>query len=269
MIEPWQFSSPPARARDPHVVMFVFGVGPLRGDVELHTETYGAPSQASLAACKLQTVSRAQDPAWFDAWRRGSLRSIADQDLGQDLRALDAADHVHVVACEPRGVADLSYLQGVWAIVRYLIAGGATTVLDAMAMTFTPAARVAAADAPLDLEREIRVVFETDSTHSDRAHALHTRGMRKFGAPDLVALCQDDDVPLVGTAIRELASQVACGSDLAVPRHAVEIAPGVRWVAIEDEHRLGELLGLNNEARVLVDETGHHLLGVSRARSSN
>jgi hypothetical protein len=124
---------------------------------------------------------------------------------------------------------------------------------------------VPAVDAPLDVSREVRVVFETDSTRSDRAHALHTRGMRKFGAPDLIALCTDGDVELVGTAIRELADQVARGTDLATPRHALEIAPGVRWVAVEDEHRLGVMLQLNNEARVIVDATGHDLMGVASA----
>lgn len=243
--------------------MFVFGVGALRGDIELATARYGAPSPQAVAACKVQTVARAQDPAWFDGWRSGSLRAIAMQDLGADLAALDAADHVHVVACEPRDVSDLAYLQGAWAVVRYLVDAGATLVLDAMAMTYTPAARIAAPGGPLDVAREIRVVYETDSTRSDRAHALHTRGMRKFGAPELIALVSDADVPLVATAIGELADQMARGTDLATPRHALEIVPGVRWVAVEDEHRLGELLQLNNEARVLVDAAGHDLVGVA------
>ncbi|HEU4611229.1 MAG TPA: hypothetical protein VFS15_04095, partial [Kofleriaceae bacterium] len=120
-VAPWQFSVSPTRPRQPHVVMFVFGRGPLRGDVTLSKATYGAPSDAALEACKVQTIARSQDPAWFDAWRGGSLRAIASQDLGAELATLDAADHVHVVACEPRGPADLSYLQGVWAIVRYLV----------------------------------------------------------------------------------------------------------------------------------------------------
>jgi hypothetical protein len=109
----------------------------------------------------------------------------------------------------------------------------------------------------------VRVVYETSTGRPDRAHALHTRGLRKFGAPDLVALCTDADVPLVGQAISELAEEVARGTDLATPRHAVEVAPGVRWIVVEDEHRLGELLQLNNEARVLVDDRGHDLMGVA------
>jgi hypothetical protein len=261
-IAPWKLASVPAKPRKPSVMLFVFGNGPLRDDVEMSLSRFGAPSAAAVESCAVQTVTRATDPRWFDAWRSGSLRTIAEQDLGNAIAALDASDHVHVIACEPAVVADLTYLLGVWALVRYSIARGGTIVLDAHAMTYRPADKVQPAGEGLDVRREVRVIFETDSTRSDRAHALHTRGMRKFGAPDLVALCSDSDVPLVGEAITELADQVARGTDLASPRHALEIAAGVRWVAVADEHGLAELLQLNNDARILVDEMGHDLVGV-------
>lgn len=259
---PWQFSTAPQAPRRPQVMFLVFGTGPLRDDVAMSAADLGAPSPEAVAACPVQTVPRALDPAWFDAWRTGSLRAIADQDLGAGVRALDAADHVHVIAAAPAVATDLAYLQTAWAVARHLVARGGTVVLDAHAMTYVPADKLQRAGEALDVRREVRVVFETDATLSDRAHALHTRGMRKFGAPDLIALCRDDDVALVGQAIAELADQVARGTDLQLPKHALEIAPGVRWVALEDEHRLAELLQLNNEARVLVDEAGHDLVGV-------
>ncbi|MFT3692097.1 MAG: hypothetical protein QM831_03080 [Kofleriaceae bacterium] len=170
------------------------------------------------------------------------------------MKLLDACDTVHVITAEPRGVTDLQYLDAAWALVR---AVSPRIVLDAIAMRYLvePPERV-------EIAREFRVVFETDALGSQRAHALHTRGMQKFGAPDLVALCTDADAPLVGQAISELAEQVARGTDLALPRHALEVAPGVRWMAVPDEYRLGELLQLNNETRVLVDEHGQHLTSV-------
>lgn len=203
-------------------------------------------------------IPRTRDPAWFDGFRTGAIRAIAQQDLDRDLAALDAATHVDVIAHEPRGVTDLAYLTAAWDEVRAL---GNRIIFDAVAMKFHRAAPVA-----LDVATEIRVVYETDTTASQRAHALHTRGMRKFGAPDLVALCTDDDVELVGTAIRELAEHVARGTELATPRHAVEVAPGVRWFVVEDEHRIGDLLQLDNEVRVLVDGTGHDLVGINPSR---
>lgn len=243
-------------------MLLVFGTGPLIRDVEMSLARFGAPSAESLAASSVQAVTRTMDPGWFDAWRSGALRTIATQDLGGSLAALDAADHVHVIASAPAEVADLTYLQGAWAHARFLLARGGAVALDAHAMRYLAAASVPPAGEPFATAREVRVIYETDSTRADRAHALHTRGLKKFGAPDLVALCTDADVGLVGQAIAELADQVARGTDLAVPTHAVEVAPGVRWVAVEDEHGIGDLLQLNNPARVLVDDTGHDLMGV-------
>jgi hypothetical protein len=261
-ISPWQFSTAPSRARRPQVVLFAFGSGALADDVELSLARFGAPSAQSLETCSVRTIARGADRAWFDAWRKGSLRSIAEKDLSGDLALLDAADHVHVIASEPGPVADLVYLQAAWALARYVVARGASIVLDAHAMSFKTSTTLQPAGEPLDVRREVNVIYETDSTRPDHAHALHTRGLRKFGAPDLVALCTDADVALVAHSVTELADTVARGTDLAIPKHAVEISPGLRWVAIEDEHRLGELLQLNNEARVLVDENGHDLVGV-------
>lgn len=227
------------RPRDPRVVMLVFGTG---------------------ATPMGQAIPRDRDARWFDGFRTGAIRNIAQQDLDHDLAALDAAEYVHVIAREPRGVTDLGYLAAAWDEVRAL---AGTVIFDAIAMKFYRAAPPA-----LDIANEIRVVYETDASDAKRPHALHTRGMRKFGAPDLVALCTDDDVELVGTAIRELADRVARGTELAKPRHALELAQGVRWFVVEDEHRLADILQLDNEVRVLVDGAGHDLVGVATASAS-
>lgn len=262
MTDTWTFHTPPARPRSPHVVLVAFARGPLEGAAELSLERFGAPSQAAVEQCSVRTIDRSRDPSWFDAWREGSLREIAKTDLGDDLALLDASDHAHVIICAPEAPADLAYLQAAWALARYLTTRGASLVLDAHAMSYLPAAKLAPAGAPLDVRREVRVVYETHPARESAAHALHTRGMRKFGGPDLVALCTDADARFVAHAMTELADVVARGTDLATPKHALHIAPGVTWVAVEDQHRLGELLQLNNEARVLVDETGHDLVGV-------
>lgn len=262
VIAPWQYSALPPEPRCPKVFLFAFSEGPLREVGAVDQATLGAPSAESVEQCDVRTIARATDPTWFDAWRRGSMRSIAEKELGAQLALLDAADHVTLIQVAPTAPKDLTYLQGAWAIARHLAARGATIFLDAHAISFKPADKLQAAGEPFDIRREITVVYETSSERPGNAHALHTRGMLKFGSPDLVALCTDADVPLVAHAVTELADLVARGTDLATPKHAVEVAPGVRWVAVEDQHRLGELLQLNNEARVLVDETGHDLMGV-------
>jgi hypothetical protein len=257
----WTFSMPPA-ARAPHVMLIVFGVGPLADDVPLSLSTFGLPSADHVALLDVRTIGRAADPAWFDGWRGGALRTIASGDLGDGLAALDAADHAHVIAAEPEAPADLGSLQAAWGMARALAARGADVVLDVHAMTFRVGNRLPPAGAGLGVARELRVVFESDSTRQDGAHALHTRGMRKFGAPDLVALCSPPDAQLVASVIEQLADVVARGGELALPRHGVDLDERTSWYAVADEHGLADLLGLDNDARVLVDDHGHHLAGV-------
>ncbi len=259
---PWTFATSPASTRRPSVVLAAFSHGRLGDDAALAREPLGIPETAPLAAADVRTIARAADPRWFDAWRGGSLRAIAERDLGAQLADLDAADHVHVIALELVSPAELSYLQVAWGLARQLVARGATTVLDVHAMMYRAAAAMPPADGDLDVSREVRVIYETDSSRADRAHAMHTRGLRKFGAPDLVALCGDADARLVGPALVELAGAVARGTDLVLPRHAIAVAPGITWYAVADEHQLGALLQLNNAARVIVDSEGHDLLGV-------
>lgn len=256
-VTPWAFAQPPASTRHATVTLVVFGA--LAREEPLSAAKFGVPDGVTP---DVRRFVRADDPGWFDGWRSGSMSAIAKSDLGADTAVLAAADVLHVITADASGPTDLRYLQGAWAFARYLVACGATTVLDAHAVRFV-AGHALPPPGPLDVAHEIRVVYETDSARPDHAHALHTRGMRKFGAPDLVALCADDDVRLVSSAIGELADAVARGQDLGTPRHRVDVMPGVVWVVVPDEHRLGDLLQLNNAARVVVDSEGHDLVGVA------
>jgi hypothetical protein len=264
----WRFATEPAQARRPHVMLVAFGQDGLAENVPLSLSKFGLPSADHAALLDVRTIPRSADPAWFDGWRQGSLRTIAADDLGAAIAGLDAANQAHVVQAAPDVAADLGYLQAAWGAARHLVARGAAVVLDVHAMTFYTGDALPAPTDALDVGRELRIVFETDSTRPDGAHALHTRGLRKFGAPDLVALCSPGDARLVGDVIAQLADAVARGGDLALPRHGVDLDAGTTWYAIDDEDGLGDLLGLNNAARVLVDDRGRHLVGVlARLRS--
>jgi hypothetical protein len=243
----WAFATAPTTPRHPHVLLIAFSTGPLAGGP--------APSGA-----EVRTIHARQDLGWFAGWRSGSLRAIAERDLGGALAALDAADHLHLVAVAPEAPADLTYLQAAWAVIDSLVARGATTVLDVHAMTYRPASALAAAGSAFDVRREVRIVFETSAERPDGAHALHTRGMRKFGAPDLVALCSDGDVEAVGAVMTELMTASAGGADL---RTGPLDLGATSWHLISDLHGLGGLLQLGNEARVLVDSHGVHLMGIA------
>ncbi len=257
----WQFTTLPTQPRRANVVLAVFGRGPLH-EIEPDPTAFGAPTIELARTYDVRSIARALDPAWFDNWRGGSLRTIAERDLAPaELAALDGADHVHMIIGEFADPTDLGYLQAAWALARYLVARGGEVVLDAHAMRY--AATLPAPDLALDVGREIQIIFETDSARSDRAHALHTRGMLKFGMPDLVALCSDADADLVVQVVAQLAASIARGADVAMPRHGVDILDGMTWYLVDDEHGIAGLLQLNNTARVLVDDTGKNLVGVA------
>ncbi|MEO8704886.1 MAG: hypothetical protein ABI867_32840 [Kofleriaceae bacterium] len=264
-IAPWAFANPPSRPRNPEVILAAFGSGALAEDIPLSLSRFGIASAEAAQAVDIREIEAARDPEWFAAWRAGSLRAIAEQDLDGELAALDAADRLHMITAAPAEPTDLAYLQTAWGIARYLVARGAAIVLDVHAMTYHHAAAIPAADAPLDVTRELRIIFETTATRPDGAHALHTRGMRKFGVPDLVALCTDDDMDLVGAVIKQVACNAALGAMELDHGTAVDLDESATWVIANDEHGVGGLLGLNNDARVLVDDDGAHLVG-ERAR---
>ncbi len=266
VIDPWTFSTPPQAPRQPEVVLVCFVRGALRDDVPLSLGRFGLPSAAEAEALEVRAVPRAVDPAWFEGWRTGALRAIAEADLGGadgDLGLLDQADTLFMISASPAAPADLGYLQAAWGLARWLVARGAQIVLDAHAMTFYRPDGLGAPGAALDVRRELRLVYETTAERPDGAHALHTRGLRKFGAPDLVALCSDDDTDLVSEVLTQLSEAAARGADFDLPHHAVELDATTAWHLAPDEHGLGDLLQLGNPARVLVDGDGGHLVGVT------
>ena len=255
----WTWDSPTTRR--PEVVLAVFSAGPLTAG-PLSLQRHGVPGAAALTSIQVREVSRSTDPAWFDGWRSGSLRRIAASQL-PDLGPLDQADTVHLVIAGPTAPADLSYLQAAWGVVRWIAERGGTVVLDAHAQRFALADTLPPPDSRLEVSREIQLIFETDSRRDDLAHALHTRGLRKFGAPDLVALCHAEDADIVGTVLAELAGRVASGLDLSLPRHRLDVAPGERWWVVGDEDGLTDVLALNNPARVVLGGDGRHLVGTA------
>jgi DNA-binding transcriptional MerR regulator len=179
-----------AAARDARGVLD----GPLADDVPMSLARFGVPRAELIADLDVRAIPRGR--------RSGVVRRLAHR-----LAALDRRDRsrradrrstppitLHLVIAQPTAPPDLGYLQAAWAVARWMVARGATVVLDVHAHTLLRGDRGAGGrPRPSIRDREVRVVFETDSARTERAHALHTRGLRKFGAPELVALCGQDD----------------------------------------------------------------------------
>lgn len=193
------------------VAFFAFSRGPLPEDVPFSMSRFGAPSREAAAELDVSTIERAADPAWFDEWRSGDLRKLAERDLG-DLGELDAADQVHVVRITVSEPRDLVHLQTAWAAAKWLAERGASVVLDAHASRWWTKEEIGdlAADRGLSMGDEVVIVAESDESPGF-GYAIHTRGMRKFGRRDVVMAATEPNDPAIGTIVRQLALTQALG----------------------------------------------------------
>ena len=261
LVPTWKREHPAAVGRDAHVLFVCFATGQLRDNVKLQVNRFGISCVESFHAVETREHLRESNREWFDNWRSGPVRNIATQDLRGDLAALDAADRCFTFEVTVADPPDLAHLQSIWALTRWFSARGATTVLDAHAMRWLGPHEVADPSEPFDAKREISLIFETDPTEPNGGHVLHTRGLRKFGRPDIVAVCSPDDVELIAEVIWQLASGMALGFMPALPQHGVDISETVSWYLVADSgDAFAKRLGLNNDARVLVDENGDPLI---------
>lgn len=96
-----------------------------------------------------------------------------------------SATHLFRVAADVPDPADLGYLQAAWAMVRWNLDAGAYAVFDAKALRWHSREDVARlyGPRPFSLRSEIQL--------EEHGRALNTRGMIKFGRPDLVCLMTD------------------------------------------------------------------------------
>ena len=205
---------------------------------------FGLPSPDAGRFCEVRQLPRSLDPGWFDGFRQGALRGIAEVALG-DLKALDAATEATVIITSRPDAPELSHLQAAWAIAKWTVARGATVVLDAEANRYWSGAEVAdwPPNRPLALSSEVNVIVEAEE-NSSMASAIHTRGLAKFGRPDLVTL----DVPAsrwdaVAGLLRGLALRLVHGAVLR-PGDSTPIEGGAAHFAAYGPDRLH----LNNEA---------------------
>lgn len=249
-IAPWTRADTRPTGRLADVALVVFHRGPLADDVPLSLERHGAPSAEAVGRIDVTPIA---DPSWLAGWRSGGIRTVAEQDLGAQLSDLDAADRCHFVRATIIDPPELSYLQAAWAVARWLVARGATLVLDAFALRFHTAASLGAEDvrAPLSVAREISVVFETEPTAAKLGHVVHTRGLGKLARPDLIALVDPAEVGAASEVLRAVAQALADGF---MPTVAGARPPLSDTVAVSvtlhpvPPGSLAEALHLNNDA---------------------
>lgn len=187
----------------------------LNGQLDL--KLHGAvPANAPVAALELRIHRYADSPDWIDGWRTDALRTIAARELG-DLDRLDAASCCFSITVEVDDPADLTHLQLAWAVATLLAGKGCCAILDVYAGNWLsgPAVAALSPDRPFTIQEEVSLTAETEVSPGF-GHAIHTRGMAKFGRPDLIAGVPADRIEETAQILNHLARMLAEG-DVLVP----------------------------------------------------
>jgi hypothetical protein len=252
-IAPWQRPAFRPTGRDAAITLIAFadknvlGVG---ADLQIRD---AVPAAAPIAALDLRRHQYADSPAWVDGWRTGALRNIAAQQL-DDLARLDAASCCYSIAVTVKDPTDLTHLQLAWAVASMIAAAGAFATLDVYAAHWLPGSTVASLSPhrPFTVQKEVSLIAETEPTPGF-GHPVHTRGMIKFGRPDLVAGVLTDRIEETGRVLNHLARMLAEGHIL-TPGQQLRI-DGQRMLtaAAYIPDVTAPELNLNNDALLLVD----------------
>lgn len=256
----WTRRHPPQPGREAEVVLYVFSCGdPEKGP--LSAARFGLPA-GGLHGVEVRRHARADGPAWFDRFRTGPLRASAQAHL-PDLTVLDAADTCHTIRVQGSDPPDLGYLQAAWAVARWFLASEGTVLLDGMAIRYHAA--LGPPPPHLRVRDHVSLLLETRPTVGDDGYAMHTRGLRSFGRPDLVTVTRPTDADAVAPVVLNLAAALADGW---LPTGPTEIEVGGGEVVVlhaDPGLAFVTALNLNNDALVLTDARGGALTGFASA----
>lgn len=209
------------------------------------------PREAPVDALDFRVHRYADSPEWIDGWRTGALRNIAAQQL-EDLGRLDVASCCYSITVTAEDPADLTHLQLAWAVASMVVKAGAFATLDAYAANWLPGQAVASLSPhrPFTIQQEVSLIGESEPT-AGFGHAVHTRGMIKFGRPDLVTGVPADRIEQTGRILNHLAWMLAEGRVL-VPGQQISV-DGARTLTVTPyaPDATTPELNLNNEAVLL------------------
>jgi hypothetical protein len=142
-------------------------------------------------ALQISTHRRADDPAWFEGWFAPPLGGEIDM-LFADPEAIRSADQLSVVRGTFGDPADLNYLRNTIGVVSAIAEAGAEAgagaILDVNALAWWRPGdwRRQFVDGPSQFRIGDHVgVVVTDDPRHHPGLRTHTRGMKKFGRPEL------------------------------------------------------------------------------------
>jgi hypothetical protein len=140
------------------------------------------------AELQVSSHKRSDDPAWFEGWFSPPLGAEIDVHFLEPDR-VRGADHLTIVRGTFPDPADLNYLRNTVGVVSAIAdAGPAEAIFDVYGLTWWRPAewRQQFVDGNNNFRISDHVgVIVTDDPHHHPGLWTHTRGMRKFGRPEL------------------------------------------------------------------------------------
>lgn len=250
-----------ATSQPTKILFACFGRAPL-SEVALDRARFGLPDAELARRVDLREYPRERARDWFEAWWQGPFGALARQDLGEDLSLLVTSDVCYTVGLEVADRGDLSPMQTVWALSRWMCARGASVVLDVHAFRFRTRQDVESLDfSQADVTRDVKIVLESEPVTAD-LHLMHTRGLCKFARPELLCRIRPEDAALSGRVVNQVARTLMEGATAEQIRLRVADGIELRTGPCTDLALLGSL---GVEAAVeLVRSDGADLAGIVR-----
>jgi hypothetical protein len=184
---PWSRPAWSAGGGEAEVVYVAFSELPLPQALRLDRARHGLPADQLPPQVRLLAFDQQQHADWIRGFFDGALGTLGAKALGWSEPPIARAQHAFLIRGTFADPSDLSYLQACRALLRALAWGGAFCAVDAHSHVWVSGEdlRAEAVDAPFDALDHVALIFETDGDES-WGHVAHSRGLRKFGRPDVV-----------------------------------------------------------------------------------
>ena len=138
-------------------------------------------------AIQISKHSRRDDPAWFDAWFSGTLGGYLDEAFREDSEPVRRCHQLTVVRGSFPDQPSLAYLRNTVGVVSAVAEAGALAVFDVYAFTWWRPdewRRRFVDRSEFRIDDHIFIPVTDEPRHRPGLWS-HTRGMRKFGRPDI------------------------------------------------------------------------------------
>ncbi|MCE9584001.1 MAG: hypothetical protein K8T20_16070 [Planctomycetes bacterium] len=151
-------------------------------NVEKRHRSRGVPE-----GCEIRSFSRERHEDRFSAFLGGYLGRLIDEMAPTVARAVRGAPQMLIMSGEVEDPPDLAYLRDALGVVAAMFEGGAIAVLDATAFHWWTAEawKRDVHDPDKPTPASVVTIMKSEDPEDPGRLWIHTRGMRKFGRPDI------------------------------------------------------------------------------------